>query len=106
MKRLASVEVSDHCFTILKCSSWRPTVTGSDADYATLTKWTDAISRWSDHYHLPIFYGEFGCTHIQNVTTGRDKWYVFALQRVQLIIEPLRVGGCTARIKPNSCQQR
>lgn len=48
---------------------------GSDADVAALNKWMDDISKWSEIYHLPIFYGEFGCTHLQNASTGRDVWY-------------------------------
>ena len=48
---------------------------GTPADIAALNVWMDAIAQWSQHYHLPIFYGEFGCTHVQTVATGRDTWY-------------------------------
>jgi hypothetical protein len=35
-------------------------------------RWTQG---WSRDHHLPIYYGEFGCTHAQNASTGRDTWY-------------------------------
>ena len=48
---------------------------GSASDIATLNKWMDDIAAWSKSHHLPIYYGEFGCTHAQNATTGRYVWY-------------------------------
>ena len=49
---------------------------GSASDIATLNKWMDDIAAWSKAHHLPIYYGEFGCTHAQNASTGRDTWYL------------------------------
>ena len=48
-----------------------------------MTSWMDAIAKWSADYHLPIFYGEFGCTHTQNVSTGRDVWYAAHRQGIE-----------------------
>jgi endoglucanase len=48
---------------------------GSAADIAALHGWIGAIKNWSTVKGLPIFYGEFGCTHHQTVATGRDVWY-------------------------------
>ena len=48
---------------------------GSDADRAALREWMDAIGNWSAKTTVPLIYGEFGCTTLQNATTGRYAWY-------------------------------
>jgi len=49
---------------------------GSPSDIAALNLWMDNTAAWARKYHLPVFYGEFGCTHVQTVETGRDVWYL------------------------------
>jgi hypothetical protein len=40
-----------------------------------MNDWMDALQDWSEAKNLPVYYGEFGCTHAQNASTGRTVWY-------------------------------
>merc|ERR1712185_87408 len=53
-----------------KQKSW-----GTAEDITAVGQWMEQIQKWSATYHLPIYYGEFGCTHAQNASTGRNAWY-------------------------------
>ena len=51
-------------------SSW-----GSAAQIAAMNSWMDALGAWSKAKNLPVYYGEWGCTHDQDASTGRLVWY-------------------------------
>ena len=54
-----------------KCrASW-----GTPTDVEAVANWMAKTSKWAKDYHLEVYYGEFGCTHHQNTSTGRDYWY-------------------------------
>lgn len=55
---------------------------GSASDRAALVEWTDAIQAWSKQNDLPVFYGEFGVTHDQDASTGRNDWYAAHYQAI------------------------
>jgi endoglucanase len=56
---------------------------GSDSDIKALNDWMDSIVSWSKKKGLPIYYGEFGCTHSQTKATGRVAWYSEHLKAIQ-----------------------
>ena len=56
---------------------------GTAADLSSLDAWMGAIKAWSQTHHLPIYYGEFGCTHARNASTGRDVWYAAHAAAIQ-----------------------
>ena len=56
---------------------------GTEADVNELESWMGEIKIWSESHHLPIYYGEFGCTHAQNESTGRNVWYAAHAREIQ-----------------------
>jgi hypothetical protein len=61
------------CKTASVCTFGR--AWGTPEDIQAIDTWMTAIQSWSSTHHLPIYYGEFGVTHAQNVSTGRLAWY-------------------------------
>mmetsp|Transcript_11151 Transcript_11151/g.16729 ORF Transcript_11151/g.16729 Transcript_11151/m.16729 type:complete len:563 (+) Transcript_11151:31-1719(+) len=46
---------------------------GTSNDISTLWTWFQNVSHVVGS--IPIYYGEFGCTHYQNISSGRHDWY-------------------------------